>query len=226
MKKLAIIGTSYNNELAPYENQDYEIWAMAFGLIQPEVKRIDYIFELHLKSEYSQDTAPLIYDTELPVYMQKKDDKVKNCRIFPFEKIREIYGNYFTSTWSLVLVFAVEMGFKEIELYGINFESDRERTIERACLEYYIGLFRGQGLKISIPETCPLLKSNYFYGLDDILKHRKRIEKKIDVYEKEKTKTFAIYLKTKNKQTRQKYFMKYIKYDGFIDALNMELNQI
>jgi len=227
MKKLAIVGTSYNNELAPYHDQDYEIWGMAFALIQSEVKRIDKIFELHLKSEYSQDTSQFIYDTELPVYMQKKDKKVKNCLLFPFEEIRKKYGDYFTSTWALALVFAIEEGFKDIELYGINFETDRERTIERACIEYYIGYFRGLGYKITLPESCPLLKSNYFYGLDDILKHRKRIEKKIDFYGREKLKYYLKFIQSENGSEEEKiYYGKYNQYIGFIQGLQMELNQI
>ena len=152
MKKLAIVGTSYGKESAPYSDDNYEIWGMAFALIQEEVKRMDKIFEIHRKDEYIQDTAELIYKTDISVYMQKKDKKVKNCILFPFDKLIEKYGEYFTCTWAWCLVFAIEQGFKDIEIYGINFESDRERTIERACFEYWVGYFQGKGYKIKFHE--------------------------------------------------------------------------
>lgn len=222
MKKLAIVGTSYGKEKAPYKSKNYEIWVMAFALIQEEVKRFDKIFEIHRKDEYVRDTAELIYKTNKPVYMQKKDDKVKNCLLFPFDEIFEKYGNYFTSTWSLCLVFAIMQGFKDITLYGVNFETNRERTIERACIEYWIGYFRGQGYKINIYSKSPLLKSNYVYGIDDILKHRERIQNKIDVYEKNMNDYKIKYYKTK----KVEYYIQAIAINGAIEVLQMELNQI
>ncbi len=227
MKKLAIVGTAYGKELAPYNNKDYEIWGMGFALIQNEVKRVDKIFEIHRRDEYRQDTAELIYKTDLPVYMQKKDRKVKNCLIFPFDKILKKYGEYFTSTWSLVLVFAIEQGFKEIECYGINFETDRERTIERACFEYWAGYFRGLGYKITVNEGCPLLKSNYIYGIDNILKHRKRIENKIKIFISLCERYNYAYQKAKIGSKEEKIAREnYLTYKGAVEVLQMELNQI
>ena len=222
MKKLAIVGTSYGKEKAPYKSKNTEIWVMAFAIILKDIKRFDKIFEIHRKDEYIQDTAELIYKTNKPVYMQKKDDKVKNCLLFPFDEIFEKYGTYFTSTWSLCLVFAIMQGFKDITLYGINFESDRERTIERACIEYWIGYFRGQGYKINLYSKCPLLKSNYVYGIDDILKHRERIQDKIDRYEKQANNSKIKYYKTENVN----YYTEAIALKGAIEALQFELNQI
>ena len=227
MKKLAIVGTSFGKELAPYKDKDYEIWSMAFALVQGEVKKVDKLFEIHRKDEYIQDTAKLIYETDLPVYMQKKDKKVKNCLLFPFDKILKKYGEYFTSTWSLVLVFAIEQGFKEIEFYGVNFETDRERTIERACLEYWVGYFQGRGVKIKFHDGCPLLTSNYVYGIDNILKQRKRLEKKIKFYEKEYHKYMMTYQKAEINSDEEQNAKEYMQmYKTSIETLKMELNQI
>jgi hypothetical protein len=172
-KTLVILG---NGSKAGCFNFDFdnncEIWATAVSLFNTEVERIDKVFEIHRKDEYLHDTYEKIYQTNLPVYMQKLDDKVKNCFLFPYDEILEKYGEYQCSSFSLMLCFAVEQGYTDIVLYGIDYDftgSDREVAIERPNLEYWIGYFRSKGININVKYT-PLCRSVYRYGVDDIIR--------------------------------------------------------
>jgi hypothetical protein len=227
MKKLAIVGTSYYRNYAPFNDKNYEIWGVANCLFCNDIKRLDKIFEIHRKDEYIQDTYSKIYKTDLPVYMQKKDKKVKDCRIFPFKEIFKKYGDYFTNSLSLMLVFAVEQGFKDIMIYGVDFETAREKAIERPNFEYWVGYFRAKGIKIESYHKNRILKASYIYGIDNILKYRnpfifriKKLDEKMNEY------AIAFHNKELSKEKKNEYLLKYFQYGGAKEALENEVSFI
>lgn len=215
MKKLIILGNAVNADLCPFDNEDYEIWTVAVCLFNKKIKRIDKVFEIHRKDEYILDTYKEIYKTKLPVYVQEKDKKIKNCKIFPIDKIEKKYGNYFTNSLSLILVYAIEQGYKDITLYGIDLDlngSEREIAQERPNLEYWIGYFRGKGIKINTDNT-PLCKSLYFYGKDDIVKS-------ILYYRRKKEDLYKWILRlSKNEKDMKEVLQKYLDIINFISYL-------
>jgi len=215
MKKLIILANAVNCNLCPFDNYDYEIWAPAVCLFNKKIKRIDKVFEIHRKDEYIQDTYLEIYKTDLPVYTNEKDKNIKNRKVFPINKIRDNYGEYFTNSMSLMLAYAVECGYKNITLFGIDMDlngSKREITQERPNLEYWIGYFRGRGLRINTTHT-PLCRSLYFYGKDDIVKPILYFEeKKDDLYK-------WILRMSKNEGAMKECLQRYLDLIDFINYL-------
>ncbi len=52
-----------------------------------------------------------------------------------------------------------------IGVYGVDMLQDSEYASQRPTLEYLIGLARGRGLIVEIPERSALCKANFVYGL-------------------------------------------------------------
>lgn len=90
---------------------------------------------------------------------------------YPFERVIDCIGaDYFQSSVAYALALAITeiveaddnstglMKENEIALYGIDASEDTEWGYQRACLEYLIGIARGYGIKVFIPESSALCK--------------------------------------------------------------------
>jgi len=93
---------------------------------------------------------------------------------FPKKEIIDTFGTYFTNSISWELALAISEGFKEIHLYGVEMALSGEYGYQKPSVEYFIGLARGMGIKVYLPERCDLLKTTVLYGYDD---HRAMYEK-------------------------------------------------
>lgn len=227
MKKLLLLGISeLSNNIYDLDLENYEIWTVAATLMNEDDEfneKIDKFFEIHRKDEYIQDTASYIYKTNKPVFMKEKDEQVKDCHIFPYEDIFNKFGHYFTNSFSLMLCYGVLEGFKEIAIYGIDFLTNREATIERCNFEYWVGYFRGKDIKINVSKNSVLLKSNFVYGIDNILlaidkskKRIKRLKKSYMQYYRLLTTYSQKYKAEKNKKKKNELILKYIEYENMM----------
>jgi hypothetical protein len=116
-------------------------------------------------------------DPKVKLYTQNgiPEDRVENNRgliEYPFERVIECIGaDYFQSSVSYALSLAItEMADKcfneageqidtaKIGLWGIDVHADEEWVYQRACIEYLIGLARGMGINVFIPESSALCK--------------------------------------------------------------------
>jgi len=90
---------------------------------------------------------------------------VPNAVLYPLKAIMALgYREYFSCTFAYQIALAIYEGYTEIGLYGIELfnGSPRERLLERACVEYWIGVAQGRG--ITINEFSGLAKQHYLYG--------------------------------------------------------------
>lgn len=108
-----------------------------------------------------------------PIYMQESYPQIPASVRWPREEINawtvERFGaqaevDYFTSTPGEMVVTAIFMGASEIALYGIDLLQDEEYAYQRPGCEYWVGVARGLGIKVTIPPGCALIKANYVYG--------------------------------------------------------------
>lgn len=163
--KLIIAGGGANIHLIPYDG--FEVWGIndhAFNL-----KRVDVIFDIHnedtINSNYrTKNYIEKLKDFEGTVYMQKKQKDIPSSVKFPIEEIKERYGEFFFGTFDYMMALAIEMGYEEIHLYGIDLAIQGEYAYQRPSAMYYIGLARGLGIKVTIPEGSGLnTKGLYAY---------------------------------------------------------------
>jgi hypothetical protein len=99
---------------------------------------------------------------------------------YPYKRVMECIGeDYFQSSIAYAFALAITEIVKndwnivsEIALYGVDVSPDGEWVYQRANIEYLIGLARGLGIKVTIPETSALCKFQdqvIRYGAMDVM---------------------------------------------------------
>lgn len=172
------------------DDKKAEIWCVngqMCSLTQTWLPRCDRAFNLHryalLKQyKYSFDNeADWVRENPLiPFYTMDKWPKWfvpnwTNWQQFPLRTVTKMpRGMYHCGSFDWLIAFAVVMGFKEIELHGINLNLEAtEPQSSAACIEYWCGYAEGKGIKITQKADCSLfvyaqkLISNITYGIDD-----------------------------------------------------------
>jgi hypothetical protein len=171
MKRVAIVGFAESRKKAPYDDESFEIWA----LNDMDVPRADRWFEIHdrnfLETYLSRtDGTPHIERLktfDIPVYMQKHHDDIPKSVEYPLEEYLTKYRDYFTNTVSYMICLAIDEGFDEIHIYGVDMAQNTEYCEQRPSVEYWIGYAEGKGIKVYIPPESDLLKQAYRYGYED-----------------------------------------------------------
>jgi len=98
---------------------------------------------------------------------------------YPLERVIDATGgqDYFANTFSFQLALAYAEGFREIGLYGVclPFGTRREQTVERACVEWWLGWLEGKGVTLHLmaadglafhPPNWTSTEGRPRYGLD------------------------------------------------------------
>lgn len=172
-KKVALVGTA-DISLAhcPWNDYDFTIYGLAWRQDQP---RRDVLFDIH-KIDATRVNVPQNYpkwlaSTNLPVYMQDVHPDVPNSVRYPVEQMAAAYGDYFASSVAYMLCLALEEGFEEIHLYGIELLDDSEYAYQRPNAEYLLGVAHGKGRRVYVPPTSALLKFSHRYGYDNEPNH-------------------------------------------------------
>jgi hypothetical protein len=169
-RKVAIVGAGFGREQAPYDDPEWEVWALnVVGAWDREGRlRADRWFELHERKAQSADDLRWIAKVPCPIYVP--DDLLDASPMavrFPVEMLEGAYGGYFTCTFAYQLALALAEGFHEVGLYGVElaFGTERERTVEWACVSWWMGFLEGRGVRFSLPVATMLGHHAYRYGL-------------------------------------------------------------
>lgn len=166
--KVAIVGYAPSSRnLAPYQDQDFEIWGV--NELYKIAPRLDLLFELHQRQFLnSKERNPLhlkyLQESKIPIYMIKHFDDIPMSIEYPLDVILDLFGDYFTNSISFMIALAVLMGYKEIHIYGIDMATLEEYGSQKPSVEYFIGVARGRGIKVIIPAQSDLLKTQFMYG--------------------------------------------------------------
>jgi len=108
-----------------------------------------------------------IRDCGIPVLMTQRHDHLPTSVRFPIEDILADIGvDYFTSTISLLLGWAIHQGYKVIGLYGIDLVVGTEYEVQKSSAEFLLGVAHGRGIEIVLPANCALLRATHRYGYE------------------------------------------------------------
>jgi hypothetical protein len=160
--KVAIVGMSPSCEKAPWTNPTWEKWGLPWH--EGYWHRFDRSFEMHdmrlLDSKHSKRKSYYAKRLlELPnLYMQAK--YFSNVTVYPFEEVAKTTGAYWNSSIAYAMALAIHEGAEEIGVFGVDMKGDDEYGYQKPNMEYLIGLARGKGIKVTIPDESPLLKFN------------------------------------------------------------------
>lgn len=169
MKRIAIVGTSKSScELANGEPADVEIWGL--GSTRTFLQRIDRFFEMHTRAWNLRRAGKAFWGHQHylqtfagPVYMQAVDETIANSIAYPLSEMREIFFKdekvYFSSTVAYMFALAIAEKADEIRLFGVDMSSRMEYAHQRGGCEFFIGWARAIGIKVTIPDSSPIMKA-------------------------------------------------------------------
>jgi hypothetical protein len=176
-KKVAILGTVPHKLQAPFDNDEFEIWAIAHACLGDPLKRVDRIFEIHKWDEVVKWGSPASWEKlfpNVPVYIREVREDVPHSVAFPFDRLAEKFKIFddraecmMTNSISWMVGLALDEGFDEIHIYGVNMSHSSEYGFQKPSCEYYLGLAKGMGKKIFVPTESDLCKSFHLYGKDE-----------------------------------------------------------
>ena len=179
-KIIALVGSASSScDLAPWENTEIEIWSLAWR----ELKRAERFFDMHpLDPKFRQKRAlpgpeyiQRMASLQGLVYLLDTHPDIPNSVKYPFDEVAEFLGSvdeyaegvYFASSIAFMIGLALYEGATEIQIYGIDLLATDEYAHQRPNAEYLIGLARGMGVKVLIPDTSAMCKFPFVYGYDD-----------------------------------------------------------
>lgn len=153
--KVAVIGLSpTTHNLAPWDDDEWEKWGLPWD--EGYYHFMSRCFEMHdirlLTSEHSKrKDGYLARLGSLPnLYTQEN---------YPFDAVAETIGAYyFNSSVAYAMALAIHEGAEEIAIYGVDMKADDEYGYQKPNMEYLVGLARGKGIKVHIPDESPLCK--------------------------------------------------------------------
>lgn len=161
--KVAFIGLSpTTHHLAPWDSDDWELWGLPWDV--GYWRRMNRLFEMHdlrlLASEHSKravDYIDQLIECGVPLYMQEQ--YWKGVTEYPFDEVAKTIGAYyFNSSIAYAMALAIHEGAEEIAIYGVDMKGDDEYGYQKPNMEYLVGLARGKGIKVTIPDESPLCK--------------------------------------------------------------------
>lgn len=171
-RKIRLLGKGDGWEKAP-DNDEFELWGLN-GLIYTN-KKLDRIFMMDVLDEMPsivsglwelQPTIERLNEMNIPMVAPYKYEEIPNSEAFPLdEAIREFGVPYFNNTIAFMICYALLRGAEEIQLFGINQASGTEYFYEKGCVEYWLGIATGMGVRVSVNGAqCELLTNKQRYG--------------------------------------------------------------
>lgn len=169
---LAILGTAGSLSAAPFENDEFEMWAVAVCTTFPACKRWDLLFELHTEGYWhDKNILARLKRAKAPIYMQEKFNEVPNSIRYPIEAIKQ-YRPYHTTSITYMLALAYHSYLatgkpKHVALFGIHMEHREEYTEQRPCCEYWLGRMEAVGIDVEPSPGGAILASQGMYGYEN-----------------------------------------------------------
>jgi hypothetical protein len=182
--KLAIVGCADTKTLAPWQDKTWEVWGV--NNLYHQIPRWDRWFEIHpfqydnankqwlrrwannFRGQKIDDYLAQIKALNCPVYVQKLIEPLApNAIVYPLEDMIAKFGRYFTNTISYQLALGIAENFRVIGIWGVDMAVAEEYKTQRASVEYFIGIARGMGIEVIIPDECDLLKSRALYAFEE-----------------------------------------------------------
>ena len=165
--KIAIVGFAKDSYgIAPWDDPEWEKWGLPWDITKGW-QVYDRLFEMHDKSLLDppvsgSDRPEGYYKELLPKIAKEKilymNDPVEGAIKYPFDVGDRITGGYYGSSMSYLLALAISYRPTDIGIYGVNMAAQDEWIYQRSSFEFLLGICKGLGINLHMPDTTPLLK--------------------------------------------------------------------
>ena len=158
----------------PWYDESFELWGINnfWNAMRDNEDRLraDRWFELHPPTTDIQNEHDMnwLMQCPIPIYTTQPFPENPNSVVFPVDHLAEKFTDYFSCTFAYQIALAIDEGFEVIALHGLELAlgTQREATVERACVNYWIGLAQGQGIRILIPQDDFVISHWGRYGFE------------------------------------------------------------
>ena len=164
----------------PWKDESWERWGCNGLYRLAPVSRFTRWFELHAKGKdlgqrgWREPQDELLAISErMPLYLTRKEREIPKGVPYPLKDVEKLtpWGAYHAGSFDYMLALAILLGFKEIRLTGVDFQSGGEPLSARPCLEYWLGVAMGRGITVTVEagdvgRIFRLVRSDEQYGFD------------------------------------------------------------
>lgn len=156
MNKLAIVGTAPSGKKAPVNDPSFDIWGCG-NRSHHNIARATRWYELHRlegeapgwAEEWRKTMRSWPQDCDVWMFWPEQGLGKNIVQLDPSALVAK-YGTYFmSSTFSWMMAQAIEEGYKDIYLMGVDMEYGTEYKQQRAGLRHFIDLAKVLGIEVS-----------------------------------------------------------------------------
>ena len=169
--KVCIYGAGLGRDEAPLDDPCWTVWAL--NLVPPLDRqgrvRADAWWDIHQREAQTADDLRWIARCPVPIYVPADLLDASPLAVrYPIERVEAAYGSYFVCTFAYQIALALLEGFREIGLYGVElaYGTLRERTVEFACVSWWMGYAEATGVVFHLPHGSRLGRHPFRYGLE------------------------------------------------------------
>lgn len=172
MRKVAIVGKAGTSGFAPFSDESWEIWGMAW-IGMPRASRF---FDMHSEEHLAENKDRAIVEEwigkatarspDAPVYCDPtRMHAYKNAIEYPLREVmKSMPIPYLENSIAYMMAQAIYEKVGQIGLYGVHMMSSGEYAFERPSITYLVGLAQGRGISVDIPPGSPLFISDFHAG--------------------------------------------------------------
>lgn len=170
--KIAIVAKGGTSALAPWQDEEWEIWGMPW-ISYPRVTRL---FDVHEDSERRGTEDDRAWDdawkakafpmySGVPYYAPESRKYISDSFVeLPVDDIKAAFPRAFLeNSLAYMIAFAIMQQPEEIGLFGVHMVGG-DFVGERASVLYWSGFVEGRGIKLTVPPGSPLFMSIWEQG--------------------------------------------------------------
>ena len=187
--KVAIVGYTPHRALAPWGNEEWEIWGLNdlyFQKLPPFKPTLCRWFVMHPWDQKAPDGRAAMHSGDRAhtqvlqtlvrdgarVYLKEERAEIPGALAYPYEQVYDFFKGkigadlkYFTNTISFEIALAIMEGATEIGIYGVDMMTggrgaiNNEYGYQRPSCEYWIAAAEFSGIKVILPDRSDQMKS-------------------------------------------------------------------
>lgn len=235
---VAIVGSHpATSKLFDFSRQDCDVWVFNEAAQKDFTqRRADAVFQMHAPVIWRNPANRndpghynwLISGNTPLVYMQEQYPEVPKSEKYPRDNIRQkLLANfnggqeYYTSSPAYALALAIYMGYRRIEIYGVEMETDTEYRFQRDGIAFWLGLATGRGIDVILNSKQLLVAPLYGYEGDVRLEYEYFVNRITELEENAKT-ALADYNAEREVMNAalDRFLNSEINQDGVVTAIN------
>lgn len=172
VRQVAIVGKAGTSAFAPFKDESWEIWGMAWIGMPRASRFFDLHSEVHMAGNPDRATVEewigkaMARSPDAPVYCDpSRVPLYKNAVEYPLQQVMNFLPiPFLENSVAYMLALAIYERVDALGLYGVHMMASGEYAFERPSITYLVGLAQGRGITVDIPPGSPLFISDFHAG--------------------------------------------------------------